>query len=194
MPAVVLRSWNSRRCATAHPSFSDAEQVVGGDRDVVEELLAEVGFAVDLHDRLDRHARVVAEWHDEHREATVLRDVPSVRASIRPWVAMSAPEVQILEPLITHVSPSRVARSQGAGQVRSPGRLGQQLHEDLVAAQDPGQVPRLLLLRAVVEDRRRRASRSTRRSSSATRTPRPPRRTPAGARRSARRRRTPPGT
>ena len=44
----------------------------------------------------------------------------SVRASIRPWVATSAPEVQILEPLITQVSPSRVARVSAPARSEPP--------------------------------------------------------------------------
>lgn len=33
-----------------------------------------------------------------------------VRAASQPWVACSAPEAQIFEPLITYSSPSRTAR------------------------------------------------------------------------------------
>ena len=44
----------------------------------------------------------------------------SVRASIRPWVATSPPDVQILEPLITQVSPSRVARVSAPARSEPP--------------------------------------------------------------------------
>ena len=53
-----------------------AQEVSGRDGDVVEELLAEVGFAVHLQDRFDRDPRVITEGHDEHRQAAVLRHVP----------------------------------------------------------------------------------------------------------------------
>ena len=78
-----------------------------------------------------------------------------VRSKARPQSDHQAPVVHTFEPLTTHWSPSRTAVVERAGHVRAAARLGEELHPQLVTAQDGRDVTQLLLLGAVLEDHRR---------------------------------------
>ena len=98
------------------PALVDlADDVVVGELDVVEELLAEVFAAADLLDRLHGHPGRSTP-HREPRETTVLRDVPVGAGQAHAVVAKAAPVLQIFAPLRIQRSPSRSAR------VRTPAR------------------------------------------------------------------------
>ena len=75
-----------------------------------------------------------------------------VRARHSPQSDHQAPVVQTFEPFSIHSSPSRTARGQRAGDVGATARLGEELHPELLALQDRGNVPSLLLLGAELED------------------------------------------
>ena len=75
-----------------------------------------------------------------------------VRARHRPQSAHHAPVVQIFDPLSTHSSPSRTAVVCAPATSDPPRRLRQELHPDLVAAEDGREVLALLLLGAEVEE------------------------------------------
>ncbi len=120
IPAVVFRSLSRSPLRYRPACVLLAEQVVGRDGDVVEELLAEVGLAVDLQDRFDRDPGVVAEGHDEHRQPSVLRHAGVGAGEHEPMGRDVAPEVHILEPLMTQVSPSRVARVSAPARSEPP--------------------------------------------------------------------------
>ena len=70
----------------------------------------------------------------------------SVRAKHRPQSDHHAPVVQIFEPLSTHSSPSRTAVVCAPGDVGSAARLGEELHPDLLALQNGGDVRELLFV------------------------------------------------
>ena len=122
-----------------------------GNAHVGEELLAELARPIEHLDAVDLDARLV-EAHHEHGEAAMLRHVPvrprEAQAPVRPPRA-GRPDLRPVEhPLVAVAHGSGL----GAGDIGSTRRFGQELHPDLLAAEDGRKVPALLLLGSEVED------------------------------------------
>ena len=149
-PPTALRSWTSSRVATVHPSSISPTTFSSGDGGVVEELLAELVPAVRHLDLLDLDARLL-DLHDEAGDAAVLGDVPVGAGQAQGVVG---PE-RARAPDLRAVQHEDVAVAGGpgdqAGQVGPAGGLGEELHPELLAGQDLGDVALLLLLGAEVE-------------------------------------------
>ncbi len=133
------------------PAVVDVADAIGvGDADVGHELLAELLRAVQHLDAVDLDARLVDREH-EHREAAVLRHVPvrpgQAQAPVGPPRA-GGPDLRAVEHPLVAVADGG---GQRAGHVRAAARLGQELHPDLLALEDGGEVAQLLLLGAELE-------------------------------------------
>jgi hypothetical protein len=74
-PGTHLTLHGQHRPGDSPPLVHLADDVVVGQLDVIEELLAELGTAVDLAERLNLYAWLV-DFDGEPRQAPVLRDVP----------------------------------------------------------------------------------------------------------------------
>ena len=129
------------------------DDVVVGQLDVVEELLAELGASVDLPDAPDRHA-LRADRDGEPGQPAVLGRVPvspgQAHAVVR-VVGATAPDLGPVE------DPPAAFRANGlrphAGQVRARLGIGEELHEQLIPGEHPRNVPRQQDGRAVNEHR-----------------------------------------
>ena len=111
-----------------------ADDGVGREPHVVEELLAELERPVDLLDRVDLHALLV-DLHDEHGEAAVLRRVPVGAGEahrVRGRHRRRAPDLgAVHHPLVAVALGAR----QASGEVGTAGGLGEELHPLLLTAQ-----------------------------------------------------------
>ena len=96
--------------ATAQPLSTPPTTLAAGGAGVGEEHLVELVAAGDVDDRPDLDARLVHRAQQE-RDAGVLGAASgSVRQSTKIQLAGARRSVQIFWPLITHSSPSSVAR------------------------------------------------------------------------------------
>ena len=126
LAAAPPRSNTSIVWATRPALVDLADDVVVGELDVVEELLAELGVAVDLTDRPHGHARRVG-GHREPGEPAVLRHVPIGARQAHAVVGVvraAAPDLRAVEdPAIAVAGRTR----RDARQVGARARLGEEL-------------------------------------------------------------------
>ncbi len=130
-----------------------ADDGIDREPDVVEELLAELERAVDLLDRVDLDPGLV-DLHDEHREPAVLRRVPVGAGQAHRVVARhrcGAPDLGAVEDPLVAVA---IGPGDAPGEIGAAGRLRQELHPLVIAAQERGEVHGLLLVRSVVDEGR----------------------------------------
>jgi hypothetical protein len=130
---------HEHRLGDGPPAVDLADEVLVGDDDVVEELLAELGVTVDLSDLADRDARCVRRDR-EPREAAVLRRVPvGPGETHRPVgvVGAAGPDLRAGDP--PHVAVADGARAD-AGEVGARFRLRVELAPDLFPGEDLGDV------------------------------------------------------
>ena len=130
------------------------DQVLDGEDDVVEELLAEVTRESGRRTRLlDRDTWDALERHRDHRQPAMLGRVPVGTAEAEPEVGLMGAAAPHLRP-VQDVGVAVACQSRRRpGHVRAALRLGEQLHPERVPAQQRRQEPQLRVLRAVVEDR-----------------------------------------
>ena len=117
-PPTARRSWYSWREATCQPSSTSPTTASSPSSEVVEELFAELGGAVDLRDAPQRDARAV-DGHQEHRQALVLGHVPVGAGQHQAVVGgkrAGAPRLRAVDdPVVGHA----VGAGDHPGQVRS---------------------------------------------------------------------------
>ena len=141
--------------ADAHrPAVVDSADAVGvGHPHVAHELLAELLGAVEHLDAVHLHARLVDGEH-ENGEPPVLGDLPVGAGQAQPPVGPPGPGRPDLRAVEDPLLAVAHRGGEGAGHVRPAARLGEELHPELLALEDGGEVALLLLLGAEVEQHR----------------------------------------
>ena len=151
--AAVPRSWATTCMAIFHPCPRSPRRFSLGHDHVVEEHLAELRVAGDLHHRPHVDPRRL-HVHDEQRDPLVSR---YVRIGAREHAA-PARELAPRDPGLLAVEDPAVIRLDGAraqrGEIGSRLRLGEALAPDLVGREDGRDVASLLLVGAEGEQRR----------------------------------------
>ena len=145
-----IRSWNIHRMPTVQPSSTSPMRSLSGTRTSVRNSWQNSLEPFSISMRCTSMPGLVDREH-EHGEAAVLRHVPvgagQAQAPVRPPGA-GGPDLRPVEHPLVAVADGR---GQRAGDVGAAARLGEELHPDLLALEDGGEVALLLLLGAEVE-------------------------------------------
>ena len=152
-----MRSWNIQRVPTVQPSSTSPMRSVSGTRTSERNSWQNSLLPLSISMRCTSMP-VLADREHEHREAAVLRHVPVGAGEAQPPVGppgTGGPHLGAVEdPLV----PVPHGGGERAGDVGAAARLGEELHPQLLALEDGGDVALLLLLGAEVEQDRARTA------------------------------------